>query len=95
MFNLLLFNVYGKFSVIKKSFSFSFIYMMNIHTFFLLGSQRADIPTPQRRGAIIILGMLAKAYKETIADNVDLLLRVGLGSFGAVRINDDDDVLFY
>ncbi|CDZ96307.1 mitotic chromosome condensation-related protein [Phaffia rhodozyma] len=41
-----------------------------------------DIPRPQRRGAIIILGMLAIAKKEIIVDRVDVLLRIGLGPLG-------------
>ncbi|KNC98205.1 condensin subunit YCS4 [Spizellomyces punctatus DAOM BR117] len=35
----------------------------------------------RRRGAIIILGMLGKAKKEVIAENLEILLRVGLGEF--------------
>ncbi|ORX90468.1 hypothetical protein K493DRAFT_339988 [Basidiobolus meristosporus CBS 931.73] len=36
----------------------------------------------QRRGAIIILGMLAKAKKEIISERIDLLLKIGMGDLG-------------
>jgi len=36
----------------------------------------------QRRGALIILGMLAKANVEVISDKVDMLINVGFGTFG-------------
>ena len=39
----------------------------------------------QRRGAIIVLNMLAKAKMEIVQEKIDLLLRVGLGQFGKVR----------
>ena len=38
----------------------------------------------QRRGALIILGMLAKADVEIISDKVDMLINVGFGNFGKV-----------
>lgn len=41
-----------------------------------------DIPRPQRRGAIIILGMLAVARREIVTERVDLLLKIGLGPLG-------------
>ncbi len=40
----------------------------------------------QRRGALIILGMLAKADVEVISDKVDMLINVGFGSFGKVSV---------
>lgn len=42
------------------------------------------MPKPQRRGAIIILGMLALAKRSVVTDRVDTLLRIGLGPFGKV-----------
>ncbi|KAG8878535.1 Condensin complex subunit [Tulasnella sp. 332] len=45
-------------------------------------SVERDIPRCQRRGAIIILGMIAVAKKEVVSDRLDTLLRVGLGRFG-------------
>jgi len=50
----------------------------------LLGSTKV-LPKAQRRGAIIILGMLALAKRSVLTDHVDVLLRVGLGSWGKVR----------
>jgi condensin complex subunit 1 len=44
-----------------------------------------DISMAQRRGAIMILGMLAVANPEYVADHVDLLLSIGLGPLGKVR----------
>ncbi|RKP34889.1 non-SMC mitotic condensation complex subunit 1-domain-containing protein [Dimargaris cristalligena] len=41
-----------------------------------------DLPRHQRQGAIIILGMLAKAKRDLVANSVDALLRVGLGRLG-------------
>ncbi|KAI8577831.1 hypothetical protein K450DRAFT_250238 [Umbelopsis ramanniana AG] len=43
---------------------------------------KREIPKPQRRGAIIILGMLAKAKSEIVSEKIDVLLKVGLGSYG-------------
>jgi hypothetical protein len=47
------------------------------------GSDR-PLPKPQRRGAIIILGMLALARRSVVTERVDTLLRVGLGPLGKV-----------
>ena len=44
------------------------------------------LPKPQRRGAIIILGMLALAKRSVLTDKVAVMLRVGLGPLGKVRI---------
>ena len=44
------------------------------------------LPKPQRRGAIIILGMLALAKRSVLTDKVDVMLKVGLGPLGKVRI---------
>ncbi|CAG8544327.1 22071_t:CDS:10 [Dentiscutata erythropus] len=41
-----------------------------------------QIPKVQRRGAIIILGMLAKAKMEIVQEKTELLLKIGLGPFG-------------
>ncbi|SOV04085.1 related to YCS4 - subunit of condensin protein complex [Ustilago sp. UG-2017a] len=41
------------------------------------------ISAAQRRGAIIVLGMLATARREIISEQIDVLLRVGLGPLGA------------
>lgn len=50
----------------------------------IYGSTKHEIPIIQRRGAIIILGMLSKSSKKIVEDNIDLLLRIGLGSHGKV-----------
>ncbi|KAK9712483.1 condensin complex non-SMC subunit Cnd1, variant 2 [Basidiobolus ranarum] len=46
------------------------------------GVTRKEIPSVQRRGAIIILGMLGKAKREIISERIDLLLKIGLGDYG-------------
>jgi condensin complex subunit 1 len=46
------------------------------------GFQKKDISKTQRRGAIIILSMLALADADIVAREVDTLLNIGLGSFG-------------
>ncbi|KAJ1981931.1 condensin complex non-SMC subunit Cnd1 [Dimargaris xerosporica] len=43
---------------------------------------KEDLTREQRRGAIMILGMLAKADRKIVTSNIDSLLRVGLGSLG-------------
>ncbi|KAG9286748.1 hypothetical protein G9A89_012298 [Geosiphon pyriformis] len=41
-----------------------------------------NVSKVQRRGAIIILGMLAKAKMEIVSEKIDLLLKIGLGPLG-------------
>ncbi|GHJ88861.1 hypothetical protein NliqN6_5263 [Naganishia liquefaciens] len=41
-----------------------------------------EIPRVQRRGAIIILGMLARARREIMTERVETLLKIGLGPLG-------------
>src|SRR5690348_11543107 len=41
-------------------------------------SHHKDIPNQQRRGAIIILGMLAKAKPDIVANKIETILRIGL-----------------
>ena len=41
------------------------------------GTSKHDIPTEQRRGAILVLGMLADG-KEFFADYINLMIKVGL-----------------
>ncbi|WFD20122.1 condensin complex non-SMC subunit Cnd1 [Malassezia caprae] len=41
------------------------------------------IARAQRRGAIMVLSMLAKADRGMVADHIDTLLRIGLGPLGA------------
>ncbi|KAF8155920.1 non-SMC mitotic condensation complex subunit 1-domain-containing protein [Crassisporium funariophilum] len=45
-------------------------------------SKEVHLPKPQRRGAIIILGMLALAKRSVLTDKVDVMLKVGLGPLG-------------
>ncbi|KAG2156915.1 non-SMC mitotic condensation complex subunit 1-domain-containing protein [Suillus bovinus] len=40
------------------------------------------LPRSQRRGAIIILGMLALSKRTIVSEKVDTLLKIGLGPFG-------------
>jgi condensin complex subunit 1 len=46
------------------------------------GVQRKEISRTQRRGAIIVLGMLALADPEIVVKEIETMLRIGLGSLG-------------
>ncbi|KAJ2741405.1 condensin complex non-SMC subunit Cnd1 [Coemansia sp. BCRC 34301] len=46
------------------------------------GYTKQRLPPAQRRGAIIILGMLAQANRSIVTDDIDLYLRIGLGKYG-------------
>ncbi|EFY86244.1 condensin complex component cnd1 [Metarhizium acridum CQMa 102] len=46
------------------------------------GVQRRKISRTQRRGAIIVLGMLATASPEIVVDEIETMLRTGLGAHG-------------
>ncbi|KAE8348929.1 condensin [Aspergillus coremiiformis] len=46
------------------------------------GIQRKEISRTQRRGAIIVLGMLALADPEVALREIEVMLRIGLGSLG-------------
>ncbi|CCG81842.1 Condensin complex subunit 1 [Taphrina deformans PYCC 5710] len=48
----------------------------------VFGVQKRDISKNQRRGAIIILGMLALANREVILNGLDVLLQVAFGVIG-------------
>ncbi|KAL5499094.1 CND1 [Sanghuangporus vaninii] len=45
-------------------------------------SSEKQLPREQRRGAIIILGMLALARISVVTDRIETLLKIGLGAFG-------------
>ena len=46
------------------------------------GFQKREISRSQRRGAIIVLGMLATASPEIVAGEIETMLRMGLGAHG-------------
>jgi len=46
------------------------------------GVQRREISKKQRRGAIIVLGMLATASPEIVVGEMETMLRIGLGAHG-------------
>lgn len=46
------------------------------------GVQKREISRTQRRGAIIVLGMLATANPEIVVGEMEAMLRTGLGSLG-------------
>ncbi|KAK0385515.1 hypothetical protein NLU13_6695 [Sarocladium strictum] len=46
------------------------------------GVQKREISRTQRRGAIIVLGMLATANPEIVVGEMETMLRTGLGGFG-------------
>ena len=49
------------------------------------GSER-PLPRPQRRGAVIILGMLALAKRSVVSERVEVLVKIGLGNLGKVCV---------
>jgi hypothetical protein len=53
-----------------------------------------NLPKPQRRGAILILGMLALSKKSVLTDKVDIMLKVGLGPLGKASIELRPDISF-
>ncbi|KAH7369679.1 armadillo-type protein [Rhexocercosporidium sp. MPI-PUGE-AT-0058] len=46
------------------------------------GVQKREISKSQRRGAIIVLGMLATAKPEIVVGEMETMLRIGLGNLG-------------
>lgn len=46
------------------------------------GFTQGRIQKSQRRGAIVILSMLAKAKTKVVSDKIDVMLKIGLGSLG-------------
>jgi condensin complex subunit 1 len=50
------------------------------------GVQKHDISKTQRRGAIIVLGMLAMADPEIVLREMGTMLRIGLGSLGRLDL---------
>ena len=72
---------FGRFTV--RCTSINSLARAPIIIFVLLGSDK-QLPKPQRRGAIIILGMLALARRSVVTERVDTLLKVGLGPLGKV-----------
>ena len=48
----------------------------------IYGVQKREISRSQRRGAIIVLGMLATADPEIVVKELETILRVGLGPLG-------------
>ncbi|KAK1146702.1 condensin complex non-SMC subunit Cnd1 [Aspergillus melleus] len=46
------------------------------------GVQKKEISKTQRRGAIIVLGMLALADPEVVVKEIEAMLRIGLGNLG-------------
>ncbi|KAJ1299630.1 hypothetical protein OPQ81_011980 [Rhizoctonia solani] len=49
------------------------------------GVHKRDISRTQRRGAIIVLGMLATASPEIVVSDMETMLRTGLGPQGPQR----------
>ncbi|RPD66651.1 hypothetical protein L226DRAFT_557654 [Lentinus tigrinus ALCF2SS1-7] len=49
-------------------------------------SSQRPLQRAQRRGAVIILGMLALAKRHVVADRVDTLVKIGLGDLGKVDL---------
>ncbi|PSN64498.1 hypothetical protein BS50DRAFT_498171 [Corynespora cassiicola Philippines] len=53
----------------------------------IYGYQRKEISKSQRRGAIIVLGMLALASPDIIVQEMETCLRIGLGELGRRDLN--------
>lgn len=51
-------------------------------TFYSAQSSKVEVPASYRRGAVMLLGMLAQSDRAVIADRLDTLVRVGLGPAG-------------
>jgi len=51
-----------------------------------------NLPKSQRRGAILILGMLALSKKDVLMDKVDVMLKIGLGPTGKVSTDLHDAI---
>ncbi|KAI9481172.1 MAG: non-SMC mitotic condensation complex subunit 1-domain-containing protein [Benjaminiella poitrasii] len=51
------------------------------------GFTQGRIQKSQRRGAIIILSMLAKAKTQVVSDKIDIMLKIGLGSLGKADLD--------
>ena len=75
-----LWQVYSEFGILV------FISPPTVTQPLLPGSDR-PLPRAQRRGAVIILGMLALAKRQVVAVRVETLVRVGLGDRGKVSLN--------
>ena len=56
-----------------------------VFVYVVIGSER-PLPRPQRRGAVIILGMLALAKRSVVSERVEVLVKIGLGNLGKVRV---------
>jgi hypothetical protein len=63
-----------------------------IHLLVPTGKEK-QLPKPQRRGAIIILGMLAVARRSVVTDKVEVMLKIGLGAVG--RVSPPRNLLFF
>ncbi|KAI9783644.1 MAG: Condensin complex subunit [Candelina submexicana] len=51
------------------------------------GIQKKEISKSQRRGAIIVLGMLALADPDIVVKEMETMLRIGLGNLGRVDLS--------
>ncbi|KAG5219434.1 Condensin complex [Salix suchowensis] len=49
-------------------------------------SSTQNLPNAQRRGAIIVLGMVALAKRSVVTDHVDTILKVGFGRLGKLDL---------
>lgn len=54
------------------------------------GTTKQDIPIEQRRGAIIVLGMLANDTPEFLADHVNLMAKIGLSPSNVCYVSSSD-----
>eukprot|EP00158_Paraphelidium_tribonemae_P009686 Partr_v1_DN28930_c0_g1_i5_m25543 putative Regulatory subunit of the condensin complex, a complex required for conversion of interphase chromatin into mitotic-like condense chromosomes. The condensin complex probably introduces positive supercoils into relaxed DNA in the presence of type I topoisomerases and converts nicked DNA into positive knotted forms in the presence of type II topoisomerases (By similarity) len=52
------------------------------HLWLIYGCGKVEIPVEQRRGAIIILGMLAKDNADLVQEKISLLTKIGFGQHG-------------
>jgi len=77
-------------SKLWQVYSMYSLHFQNVWLLMIIPGKERHLPKPQRRGAIIILGMLAVAKRSVLTDKVDVLLRIGLGPLGRVRFFYDE-----
>ena len=52
----------------------------------IVGTTKKEIPNATRSGAIILLGMIARATPSLLEDNLPLMVKIGLGEQGHVSL---------
>lgn len=53
----------------------------------MIASTKGQVPAKIRRGALIILSMTGRSDKEILSNNIDILVKVGIGEAAKVQIS--------